>query len=279
MFRILRRWLDWWPAAKDNYWPVKSRRMDSPLVVDLLDLQTYIHTVPVLSRGSNEFALQSDLLRPGMVFLDVGANYGLYTLYAAHRVGSSGCVVAIEPQPRLVGALQETVRLLSIPSVSIVNAAASDVPGKATFHIPTMASGTGSLLSSGGENDGGVAVDVEVSTIDEICRRQGINRVDLIKIDVEGFEYKALTGASEIIRKSRPLIWFELNPEAQQRAGVSIGELFRLFENLGYRTFYRISRGYPAVHPYDSFYDLINVLAFPEGHPAIDRFPDRQVAP
>ena len=58
LFRMLRRSLQHRPVGDANYWPVPSVRLDRPLYVDLLDLQSYIHTVPILSRGSNEFNLQ-----------------------------------------------------------------------------------------------------------------------------------------------------------------------------------------------------------------------------
>lgn len=265
LFKLLRRWLRWLPAGTDNYWPVHGSRLSLPLVVDLLDLQSYIHTVPVLSRGSNEFELQAELLRPGMTFLDIGANYGLYTLHAAQRVGTTGRVIACEPQPRLVGALREAQRMSGTTVITVVAAAVSDRPGRATFEIPGMASGTGSLLTGSADNHDGSRHEVEVTTIDDLCRKLEVTNVHLIKIDVEGGEYKALAGAAGILRASRPLVWFELNPAAQAQAGVSIREVFRLLEDLGYRTFKQIARGYPEVRPDDAFIQLVNIIALPEG--------------
>jgi FkbM family methyltransferase len=199
-----------------------------------------------------------------MVFFDVGANYGLYTFHAAKLVGIDGCVVAFEPQPRLCKALKMACSKFKSSNVEIVAAAASDHAGTTTFAIPAMASGTGSLNATHSSSDG-ATFSVETTTIDTVCLQRGITQVDLIKIDVEGAEYQALKGTSCILRSSQPLLWFELNPEAQQRAGCAIADIFRFLGDLGYESFYRISDGYPIVDPASEFRDLINVLAFPRG--------------
>lgn len=266
LFRYLKKWLHAFPEGEKNYWPVPGERLGMSLMVDLVDLQTYIHTVPILSKGSNEFDLQSRILKPGMVFFDIGANYGLYAFHAAKLVGANGRVLAFEPQPRLVGALRHAKETARADNVEIIACAASDKEGMASFGIPAMASGTGSLLSGRDPSaSAGARFDVTMTTVDRVCAERGIERVDLIKIDVEGAEYRALKGAAETIRRCRPLLWFEVNPEAQQRAGVTLPALFQLLSELGYTSFRRLVRGYPPVRSDESFTDLDNLVGIPTG--------------
>jgi FkbM family methyltransferase len=262
LFRMLRRSLQHRPVGDANYWPVPSVRLDRPLYVDLLDLQSYIHTVPILSRGSNEFNLQERLLAPGMVFADIGANYGLYTFRAAQLVGPSGRVVAFEPQPRLVGALKRTLRHSPLVQVELLEVALADRPGRASFAIPDMASGAGSLLVDGVH---GPRFEVELARFDDVSESLNLARLDLVKIDVEGGEWMVLQGAAETLRRHQPHLWFEWNANAQQQSGVNGDAFFAFLGGLGYRVFRRIVSGYPQFDPCASGPGLVNVLAVPGG--------------
>lgn len=184
----------------------------------------------------NEFAFLDRSLRDGMTFLDVGANDGLYTLFAAGRVGRRGRVVAFEPSSRERRVLARNVSLNRLKNVTIVPAALADAPGRATLQIaPALHGGHNTL---GGFAHRGVDAvsreEVALETLDGEVGRAALAAVDFIKIDVEGAELKVLEGAREVLRTSRPTLLIEANDEALRKQGASSEALTALLRSLGY---------------------------------------------
>jgi FkbM family methyltransferase len=135
-------------------------------------------------------------VRPGWHCLDVGANHGYYTLVMADAAGPEGRVVPVEPTPRLVELLRQTLDVNGFPDVDVVAKAASDSDGEALqLVIPARRSMNASLRAEVGDSD--EAVRVESVTIDSITRDWP--RVDLIKIDVEGAEESVWRGMQRTI--------------------------------------------------------------------------------
>jgi FkbM family methyltransferase len=147
-------------------------------------------------------------LRPGGMFIDIGANVGYYSLLAKSRVGRRGRVMAFEPNPEIAARLRKNMDLSSVGEIEIHEAALSDVPGTAAFVCPRNGShGWGSLVAQPGWD--GQIIAVETAVLDEIVPENVI--VDAIKLDIEGAEYLALRGARETIRRCRPYILMEIN--------------------------------------------------------------------
>lgn len=151
-----------------------------------------------------ELAVRYHLMPPSTAF-DVGANIGHFTFKMADLCRH---VVAFEPNPSLAASLRSSAR----GNVTVVEAAASDREGVATFHIDNR-EGVGavasSLLELSGMEDQTTPVEVRTITLDALCAREGY-RPDLIKIDVEGFEAFVFAGARGLIRELRPVIVFEM---------------------------------------------------------------------
>jgi len=148
-------------------------------------------------------------LRRNMDALDVGANRGLYTRAFASIARR---VVAFEPNPAVAQILRSKVRKLS--NVTVVEAAASDRIGEATFHVDARP-GAGAVASSLTELKGLAAANmsrpirVPVTTVDEQVRLADL-RPGLIKIDVEGHEPDVVRGATQTIAAFRPALIFEI---------------------------------------------------------------------
>lgn len=156
---------------------------------------------------------------PGGTFLDVGAHVGFYTLLGARRVGSEGRVWAFEPDVTNARHLRRHVAINGLSNVRVEEAAVAEADGTARFGGGS-GSGTGRLTGSG---------DREVRTVglDSLCDRHGLTPTAL-KIDVEGAEGAVIRGASETIRRARPVIFLSTHgPEAHER---SVG----LLRDLGY---------------------------------------------
>lgn len=172
-------------------------------------------------------------LRPGMTFLDVGANIGFFSLLGASLVGSSGAVFAIEPNPQNVKALRASKGLNHFEQMHILQAAAGaswDVLFLNTDHS------NGVVSDAAGEIRELLSRETVLSCpIDSIV---GAARVDLIKIDVEGFEFKALTGASRCLELHKPAIVSEFTPGALPGISrVSPIEYLNFFTKRGYNIY------------------------------------------
>jgi FkbM family methyltransferase len=169
----------------------------------------------------NEFALLDRILRPGMVFVDVGANDGYYTLFAARRIGAAGRVIAVEPSTRERVNLNRNIARNGLVNVTVIPAALGAACGMADLHL---AQGVHSGHNTLGRfaNDGVKAESVErvtVRTLDEVAGEIGLDRIDFMKIDVEGAEAAVIIGARRVIEATQPLILLEISDKALRAQG------------------------------------------------------------
>ena len=186
----------------------------------------------------NEFAFIGSVLKKGMVMIDVGANDGLFTIFAARRVGRKGRVIAFEPSAREFARLQANIQMNRLRNVKAVAKAASNETGSSQLKI--------SEYGHEGQNtfgdfahavkQSGIQV-VEVCPLDGFLRFESLNRLDLIKIDVEGAEYKVLQGAEGTIRKFRPIILLEVLDKALQYQGSTAGQVMQFLLDLDYKVY------------------------------------------
>lgn len=156
------------------------------------------------------------LLRPGMTYVDVGANVGAYALIAAEIVGEAGRVVAIEPVPRLAAMLHETLVMNGFGErCRVVREAAGAIRSAIRlFEFATRQGGTSALdhVAAAARRDYGEEVsacEVTCRPLDLILPEAAPGRTDVIKIDVEGFESAVLEGARGVIATMRPSLLIE----------------------------------------------------------------------
>lgn len=148
-------------------------------------------------------------LKPGMNIIDVGANFGYYTLLFSDAVGPSGSVIAVEPNPDTLTLLRETVALNGMQSrTQIVPHALGARRGRALLFMPE-GEPKNTLLVTHAELPGGHTIEVETLTIDDITRSSP--KIDLVKIDAEGAEIDIIIGMGELIARDRPAIALEFN--------------------------------------------------------------------
>jgi FkbM family methyltransferase len=171
----------------------------------------------------------ADYLRPGMTVVDAGANVGFYTALAAERCGESGRVIAYEPSPYANARLRTVVERNRLRQVTVVEAALGAAAGRGTLYIERDANHSPSLIPSSDLAD---TIAVEVRSLDAEAKRLGLERIDLLKLDVEGFEAQVLEGAGELMRAGRiGAVLVELHgaPVGLEKPG------FRRSEKLGAR--------------------------------------------
>lgn len=173
------------------------------------------------------------LLRPGMTVVDVGANYGLYTLLSARAVGPTGRVFAFEAMPNVYERLAEHVRLTGADNVRTHQLAVCDRVGTATFLVGVNVS-QGSLVR--GTTDR--TIEVRTTSLDHHMADAGVERVDAVKADVEGAEMLIVRGMHRLLSgPHQPVILLEHNYNALAKAGSSAAELFDTVVGYGYVPF------------------------------------------
>jgi FkbM family methyltransferase len=127
-------------------------------------------------------------LRKGDVFLDVGANCGAYALFAARAVGPSGRVIAVEPMPEMLRRLRYNIAVNGFRNIEVVPTAVGPEAGTATLYVDEARRG----LSSMEALEGATPLQVPIATLLSVVERAGVDRIDALKIDIEGFEDRAL---------------------------------------------------------------------------------------
>lgn len=186
----------------------------------------------------NEFAFVDRMLKPGMVFVDVGANDGYYTLFAARRVGAAGKVIAVEPSSRERAHLQRNLGRNGLDNVNVVAAALGAEAGFVDLHLAHGVHAGHNTLGDFAHDDVVRASSerVPLEMLDAVVARQGLTRVDVIKIDVEGAEAGVVAGARNVLSTMRPVLLMELNERALRAQGQSAEALLRMLrEELDYQ--------------------------------------------
>ena len=211
------------------------------LAIDALD---YSVSQPLAGEGFEPHlrAFYQTMLKPGMTFVDVGANIGLYSMLAAQLVGSSGRVISFEPNSENCRLILLSIIRNRFRNVTLFPWALSNATGYTFFS--TFVGSNGGMLSSdesvlGSPN----CLVVPTMRIDDCIQE----RIDAIKIDVEGAEGLVVGGARKLIETYRPLITSEFSMEMLPRVSRIPGyDYLEYFKNLGYNAFV-IERGSGAL--------------------------------
>jgi FkbM family methyltransferase len=184
----------------------------------------------------NELTWLSETLTEGMTMIDVGAHMGMYTLAASKLVGASGMVVALEPSTREFQRLTFHVTLNDRRNVRSLALAASDSAGDATLKIAEEWNSGHNTLGSFFNPDVALIREERIQRLplDEVVARQGLNRVDVIKIDAEGHELQVLAGAVGTLARFRPVILIEVFGAALRGQGGSVDAILAFFAAHGY---------------------------------------------
>jgi FkbM family methyltransferase len=183
--------------------------------------------------------LISQVCQRGDVCVDIGANQGYISLQMARRVGTEGCVLAIEPiEPtfeRLVGNIQRN-RASQVHCIH--RAAGACVQSLEIWYDPSE-SGHASVYNRPSEQATRVTIQVEPadSILEQHLNPHQLDKLIFAKIDVEGFEPLVLQGFRRTLQRSQPLLWIEKNPNCLQKGGFTVSDITRPLCELGYRVY------------------------------------------
>jgi FkbM family methyltransferase len=186
----------------------------------------------------NEFAFLADCLSPGMVVVDVGANNGLYTLFASRRVGRAGLVVAIEPSAREFERLQANLELNQVDNVRPQRCALANYKGFARLKVAEDEhAGHNTIGQFAYQTALARTEPVPVTCLDWLAGQLGLRRLDVLKIDAEGAELAILDGARRVLRRFRPVLLFEMFGAALQAQGATATTVVELLRQFDYQLY------------------------------------------
>ena len=153
-----------------------------------------------------ELASLGMFLRPGSVFVDVGANVGSYAVKAAKEVGESGIVVAVEPSPATSAYLVESARRGHLSNLRIRTYCLGESTTHSTFYLSNDGPTSYSLARPETPTE---SISIFTVSLDDLCAWEGLQRLDYLKIDAEGVEESILCGGIASIMRFRPIIQVE----------------------------------------------------------------------
>lgn len=190
----------------------------------------------------DEIKFVRKVVGPGQKVIDIGANYGVFTLTLAKAVGATGQVWAFEPASLTAGFLRKSVSINQWGHITIDTSALSDREGDARLSLNQNAE-LNELIR--GDDASGAYETVRLTTLDAAARQHAWRDIDLLKIDAEGEEEAIIRGGHVFFRQESPLVQYEI--KAAQ--GVNLG-LTRAFATIGYDS-YRLVPGLGILVPFD----------------------------
>jgi FkbM family methyltransferase len=215
----------------------------------------------------NTLCVLRSLLKPGAVCLDVGANVGILALAASRWVSPGGRVFAFEPSSREFARLCDSIERSHAANVTPIRVALSSFQGSASLRVATAFAGGLNTLGNAFPYEGVDVHEVEcvdVTTLDDFVERHEVSTVSVIKLDVEGSEGEALSGARGVLARDRPALIVEVFARTLQSTGWTVSRLEKLMVDAGYVIF-DIDDGTGAMCPVTSLsgFDEQNVVALP----------------
>jgi FkbM family methyltransferase len=169
----------------------------------------------------------------GDVVIDVGANVGDTSLHFAKLVGARGKVHAFEPHPVTFQRFKKNAELNELPNLVLNPVGLGSA--NATFTMRSVDEGNQGMNQISRSAPGSGDLEIIVTTLDEYADRNAMDRMDLIKIDVEGFEYDALLGSRRSLERWHPVLFIELDEHNLMTQGSDPVKLVRFLEELGYQ--------------------------------------------
>jgi FkbM family methyltransferase len=171
----------------------------------------------------------------GGCVVDAGANWGYFSLLVAPSVGASGAVIALEPDPRQFDALERNIALNAFHQIAPLRVAVGAAEGQATLIGYEDDDDNRGVSRVSDEASHGRRFEVRCTTIDALTADLPSRRVDLVKIDVEGSEWDALSGMRDGLSSRRyGAVVLELHPDLLRARGIDPAECVRVLTGHGY---------------------------------------------
>lgn len=193
-----------------------------------------------------ELQIAGWIMKPGMKVLDVGANVGLYSVFASRKVAPGGMVYSFEPSSETYDRLLANLALNRATNVKAAKLAVGDQPGEVSLLRETRLSDgeryvDASLAEVKSASELSDTERVRIVTLDQWAAENGLaeTKFDFIKIDVEGAELYVLKGAASVISRSPDIVvLYECAMEGCRRYGHTIPDVHRVLKDYGLSNYY-----------------------------------------
>lgn len=269
--RIKQRWFEYIRRRRSEWWNrnIGKRESFSFELQRGLKILLYFDSILCQRMYCGEFERTErqfliDFLRPGDVFVDIGANIGLYTLIAALCTRGSGQVYSFEPCMKTYQRLVKNVELNDMHHVRCHQMALSDHSGPIEMNVSLDGYDAWNSIMKPFEGSEFAIETVRAAKWDDLSREYKLmGKVKMMKIDVEGWEGHVLSGGCESFsRNDAPILQIELTDKACQSAGTSCHTLYRQLEEFGYKMFvYEEKTRRIVPDPLRDSYPCVNLLA------------------
>jgi len=270
---LKQRRLDWWKSqvGKQEY----VEKVVHPDIRMRLYFDSWLcRSIYYGEFETGEISFLKAFLKPGDVFIDVGANIGLFALVAARCVGDTGRVYAFEPCSATYGRLIDNVKLNRLSNVSCQQLALAEKRHDAQMTVsldgfdawnsmarPTM----GRLFTK---------ETIRCTTLDDFAHDQNlVGCITMVKIDVEGWESRVLEGGGKTLSgKNAPILQVEFSGKASHSAGSSCQKIYQFLEELGFKIFTYDPRSQSLnPDPVREEYSYLNLFAIKDAEEVVTR--------
>jgi len=198
------------------------------MYVDAMDMGIAPHLIMDGYWESWITKLLAQIIQPGHTCIDVGANFGYFSILMSELSGSTGQTIAIEPNPRIAELLRAT-RFVNGGKFKVIESAIANKKGEAILTINERELGGGTIKVNE-LTKGYSQVPVQTISLDELAKENGLTKVDIIKIDVEGVEPVVFEGMQEILKANPGIqIIVEYSPSIYEDAEKFTKYLFSTF--------------------------------------------------
>jgi FkbM family methyltransferase len=198
-----------------------------------LDLRQVIDFATYFAGWEPEtIAFIDDSVGPGDVVIEVGANVGIQTLHLARRVHPSGHVYAFEPTQFALAKL--TTNLTLNPQLAQCITVKPHLVTDHALDVPRLTIKSSYSMEPGVRFDGEEVDPRSAVSLDSFVDGENLARLDLLKIDVDGYDFKVLQGAERSIRRFKPTIYIELDEHMLNRQGASVRDIHHFLSEHGY---------------------------------------------
>ena len=205
-----------------------------------------------------------NVLDPGMVFMDIGAYQGIYSVVAGNKLKGTGKIFAFEPSPREYHRLRMHLRLNRLSSARGEMLAMGIATSKASFFQVRAGDTTRNGLRRPASRDSVAEIRVNMSSLDEYMCGRNVGRVDVIKLDVEGGEIDVIRGGQKVFGDLRPVLICEVLDATTQAWGYDSREIIKAMRDYDYDWFDFNGDGSTTAHNHRQTYPQVrNYLAIP----------------
>ena len=220
----------------DYLYPQGSKRQTARMGINYdLDISHVVDHAIYYGYPEDEMKIVEDTLKQATTIIDIGANIGAFSLHFA-RLNPKATILGFEPHPRTFARATRNIGLNQFSNIKLINLGL----GKAQetvklYEVNEHNPGMNRILATASDKP---FVEIKIDTLDHVLAGFGIERVDFIKIDVEGYEMSVLEGATKTLA-SKPMMFIELDDSNLRDQGASAVKLINLLKASGYTEFWR----------------------------------------